>query len=406
MLKHLVVTLLVCCLLRAQENSLSVSPEPAVSIFNPQPDYSDYTNLYSQMLANPDSFNTTTFPYTANLLQSMICLYQRHLTGNGDGKQCQFTPSCSRYSYMAISGLRTVKGLVYTLDRLWRCNNSASGRYEFYGNYFLDPPVTLKPIDISIEDSQNGNINDTTYNLWLLQHREWDSAYREFLSEEFQHPSEKNRLRLAQIALNRGFHQKTINWLEGDSSTAGSFTRAIAFYRSNMFTQTMMEIENHVTDSVILDYKTAALWLIAYFNVQQNTQPQFYYRSIVVVRHYGGKEFLSRELEKINPSSVSPIVSMSLSAAIPGLGQASNGFIEDGIYALVMVGGFTYLTVHNLVSKRYGEAIAFGLGFSLTYSANLFAAYHAPERRYAINVGKILQVLLRVYDPTAPVIVK
>ena len=93
---------------------------------------------------------------------------------------------------------------------------------------------------------------------------------------------------------------------------------------------------------------------------------------------------------------------MLLSCVIPGLGQAISGFAMDGIYALIFVGGFGYLAVHNLAEGRVGETIAFGLGFSLAEYANPFGAYHAPERRYRISIGPILEMLREVIDPFRP----
>lgn len=395
--------LLFPCLNMAQENFLSKAFEPVQFSTYHDIESTNYFNLYSQMLSNPDSFNTFYSPFSPNLFQSMICLYQRYLPIGGNKNRCQFIPSCSRYSYMAIAKLGTFKGLVYSLDRLWRCNINAKGNYDYFGEYLFDPPVVM-----FLRNNNNQKINDklhdTTYMSWLLQNKEWDNVYREYLYKEFANPSADNRLKLAKISLNIGNSEKAFSWIKNDSSSDHVLIKSIALYRSSLFNQVMWEIEHYKGHHLVQTPEIAVLWLSAFLQSSTKSFTNTYYKlAVQTITQYVGRDFLSTQIYNLNKSPKSPIISLSLSIVIPGLGQSLNGFIEDGAYALLMVGGFAYLTSRNLILKRYGETLAFGFGFLLTYSANLFAAYHAPERRYEINLRKLLKTLRQIYDPWQPV---
>jgi putative component of membrane protein insertase Oxa1/YidC/SpoIIIJ protein YidD len=358
-----------------------------------------YVNMYSEMMASPDEFNVSPMPFTPNLFQSMICLYQRYAVPSQSSKRCQFVPSCSRYAYMAIDGLGSARGLLYAFDRLYRCNNSAFGLYPFYRGYLFDPPYSIE-LSANTTDSQKVvAIHDTSFAAWLLTQKEWELAYNEYLSREFEQPSQDNRLRLGKLSLNRGLSERALAWLQKDSSTDGSYARAIAYFRLGQFYRCMQETELAFPQASSIDHRVASLWLGAFLQTSAKAQSDFLDHSLRAIDHFRGNGNITKDFKEIISSSGSSVLSLSLSVLIPGLGQASNGFLEDGIWALVFVGGFGYLTAHNINAKRYAESAAFGFGFALTYSANLHAAYQSPKRSLAIRINALLQVLRGIYDP-------
>ena len=58
----------------------------------------------------------------------LILFYQKFISSQ-DLPVCNFTPSCSRFSQLAIQRYRLWKGLMLTGDRFFRCNGLA---YQYY----------------------------------------------------------------------------------------------------------------------------------------------------------------------------------------------------------------------------------------------------------------------------------
>ncbi|TAK65190.1 MAG: membrane protein insertion efficiency factor YidD, partial [Bacteroidetes bacterium] len=340
-----------------------------------------YSDLYEGMENDVDKFNSSPLPFTPNLFQAMICLYQRRGTSRYSAVRCQFTPSCSRYAYMAINGLGTIQGVTLALDRYWRCNANAFGTYPLHNGYLFDPPIKQNDVEKPLRDTIGDvRLKDTSYLAWLVHRQEWERAYNVCLEKEFETPDATNRIALAKLSLNREQPEKALLWLTDNRSESAAQLRAIAYYRSKRYYNAMRELSSQYSDSLSLNYRAASLWLSAFLQTPVKSESLFLQKALQSLEQYRGNMNITTESMDLISSSGSPTISLALSVVVPGLGQASNGFIEDGIYALLFVGGFAYLTARNIAAERYAESVAFGLGFTLAYSANLVAAYHSPER--------------------------
>lgn len=58
------------------------------------------------------------------ILFSTIKIYQKYLS---IGNNCRFQPTCSKYTYEAISKYGTIKGLYLGAKRILRCHPYSSG---------------------------------------------------------------------------------------------------------------------------------------------------------------------------------------------------------------------------------------------------------------------------------------
>lgn len=63
------------------------------------------------------------------ILLILVKIYQRIISPMFP-PSCRFTPSCSQYSYEAISQYGVLKGLWLSVKRIGRCNPWNSGGYD------------------------------------------------------------------------------------------------------------------------------------------------------------------------------------------------------------------------------------------------------------------------------------
>ena len=67
-----------------------------------------------------------------NLLISMICWYQKHISLCFTSKNihCKFYPTCSEYMKQALEKYGVFKGILLGIWRIIRCNPFAKGGYD------------------------------------------------------------------------------------------------------------------------------------------------------------------------------------------------------------------------------------------------------------------------------------
>ncbi len=63
------------------------------------------------------------------LCLALLLIYKRTLSPI-TGTRCAYTPTCSMYSYDAISKHGVVKGILMTAERLLRCTPFAKGGFD------------------------------------------------------------------------------------------------------------------------------------------------------------------------------------------------------------------------------------------------------------------------------------
>ncbi len=63
------------------------------------------------------------------LCLALLLIYKRTLSPI-TGTRCAYTPTCSMYSYDAISKHGVVKGILMTVERLCRCTPFAKGGFD------------------------------------------------------------------------------------------------------------------------------------------------------------------------------------------------------------------------------------------------------------------------------------
>jgi len=89
-----------------------------------------------------DTFGIERVNEFKTLFLTSVKLYQT-LISSQDNSVCNFTPSCSRFSSLAIRRTSFLKGLMLTSDRLQRCNGSAYHnrvyKFNLASKNFLDP---------------------------------------------------------------------------------------------------------------------------------------------------------------------------------------------------------------------------------------------------------------------------
>lgn len=70
----------------------------------------------------------------------LIGLYQKFISSQ-DGPSCNFLPSCSRFGMGCIQEYGFIRGIMFTADRLIRCNGSRSNHYhrDSVTGKYIDP---------------------------------------------------------------------------------------------------------------------------------------------------------------------------------------------------------------------------------------------------------------------------
>ncbi len=351
--------------------------------------------LYFMMLDSTDRFNKRILPFTANIFQNMLIIYQKILTSDSKAG-CQFTPSCSRYSYMALGRYGFIKGSVYMFDRLWRCNSQAYLYYPVYHNYLFDLPQkyndNLKPVTAS-------SIQGAGYVKWLINKKEYDAAYRKLLEEEYKAAAQDNKLLLARLSIIKGDYQKAAEWLEGLNSEDAGLIKADSYYLMNNFEKAKETIIPYFHANKGIEPKLACLWLHSFIEEPGKAGDKLIDTVLSAVDNVDSRLRLRDLIYDNVLNKPNGTFSLICSAIIPGSGQIINNQIEDGIYAFLFVSAFGMLTANSIIKKQYGESALFGLGFALTYSANLMAALNAPLKRQRFYLNLIHIELNKIFDP-------
>ncbi len=85
-----------------------------------------------------------------NPINSFYAFYKRFISDQ-IGAYCAFEPSCSTYSYIAVTRFGFVKGLLLTADRLMRCNGASGLETESHlvnsqtGRIIDTPEMYVRP---------------------------------------------------------------------------------------------------------------------------------------------------------------------------------------------------------------------------------------------------------------------
>lgn len=89
---------------------------------------------------NESAFYDQTNPLSL-LFIGLINLYQRFFSSQEGSATCQFRPSCSHFSSLAIKKYGPIQGVLMTGDRLLRCNRWAGGKYPYWKDqqHLYDP---------------------------------------------------------------------------------------------------------------------------------------------------------------------------------------------------------------------------------------------------------------------------
>lgn len=96
---------------------------------------------YEAFKKNESAFYDQTNPLSL-LFIGLINIYQRVFSSQEGSATCQFRPSCSHYSSLAIKKYGPVQGVLMTGDRLLRCNSWTAGRYPYWtDNRHLHDPI-------------------------------------------------------------------------------------------------------------------------------------------------------------------------------------------------------------------------------------------------------------------------
>jgi putative membrane protein insertion efficiency factor len=75
-----------------------------------------------------DVAHTISFVFSLPII--FMILFYRYLISPGLPRSCNFTPTCSQYSYEAIAKHGLLKGGLLAAKRIWRCRGSNPGGYD------------------------------------------------------------------------------------------------------------------------------------------------------------------------------------------------------------------------------------------------------------------------------------
>jgi len=352
----------------------------------------EYNYHFYRMSDSTEAFNKKPLPFTTNIFQNMIAIYQ----GNLSKGNCQFTPSCSRYSYLAYGQYGFFKGSILTLKRLWQCNSEANKYFPNLGIYLYDPP--FEPQNLNYEFI-NDRKTEKEFIPWLIKNKEYDAAYNELIKKEFFNPTYQNKMLLSRISFLKGEYKKAILWLSEENSKEATVLKAQCYYLLDNFKLSRKTLSPVLFNDISFDSSLTGLWMHSFIESPDNEDSGTLEEIFSKVSNTEKNNSLKTRIHDEVSNSSSGLVSLICSAAIPGSGQIINGQIEAGIFALIFTSVFGYLTFQTVKSEDYLDAAFFGLGFALTYSANLTAAYYAPIRKHRVNLNLIHLELNKLFDP-------
>ena len=64
------------------------------------------------------------------ILLACINFYRRHLSSMKGYSSCKYYPTCSEYAKQAVMKYGVIKGCLYSIKRIIRCNPFSKGGYD------------------------------------------------------------------------------------------------------------------------------------------------------------------------------------------------------------------------------------------------------------------------------------
>lgn len=336
------------------------------------------TDLRARFLEDPYLFNTTTLPPSPNFFQSLLSIYQRRPRH----ALCQFTPSCSRYAYIAFALKSSPSAVVASFERFYRCNTSAWKRYPVWKGFLLDPPEGFLADEPSAVGCPAALTPKRDFGLWLLQNGEWQAAHNYYLVGRFQESTHESRVGLALSLLRLNRPREAQRWLQPDSSTSETLLLAHACRRTGDSERALnmgLRLERSARESWLRKCG-ASVALAAALDIGTEAAADSVRSTLAVLFDEEELPAFTAQLEHVCGSTPGWLSALA-SALLPGSGQAINGYVADGITALTACTFLGWATAAAFRDGNTPGGLFFGGLFLFGYTANVHAARTAPAVR-------------------------
>jgi len=334
---------------------------------------------------NPKKYNREPLSFTSNTFLNSIVCYQ-YVQKALNKYACRFYPSCSRYTYLSIERFGYFKGLSKGIDRISRCNGSASlCDYPMIGNYFFDP------IDLNYE--YNG-IYSTLYSWkeekksiyldWLIENEEYDIAYTYQLKKYFQDQSLHNRIILAKISLLKNDYKKVKKLLNNEIDSESIFLKAYCEFKEFNYDKSILILNN-----IYNKENNSRLLLLANYIGNDNLKN---IDNLLFNNSSNIDEDLYNKIQSLkNSYKISPYYFAFSSSVVPGSGQILAGFIVDGLVSFISNTYFGYDFYKNIEDGNVESSIISGSLFALFYTGNIVGGYYSKRRNIEFQKLTILK---------------
>ena len=315
--------------------------------------------------------------------------------------QCQFNPSCSEYSSIAIKEFGITKGLLMTTDRLIRCSggHASSNDYPYQKQKFIDRPKNHslfgdgKLWSLGITDSYS-DIKIETDTIFSFALSLFESGELQLSQFELLHISFNNRdsIVIAKTNLLLGVNEfltsKSIKTLDYLSEMDKIENKHIKF---NYF----------ILKYLISDLQNLNTYSINLCKQYSDTFSSDILQRLMVYSYYKNFE-LENAIDKINNINVnykdvgfdtipkymtenfdknikSPALAGILSAIIPGTGYIYSGRLKEGVSAL-LINGLLGVGIYSLFdSGNVGSGILTSMICFPFYLGNIIGSANAAE---------------------------
>lgn len=351
-------------------------------------------------------------PITSNWLFSF---YKRIISPLQGKNVCNFSPTCSQFSWQAINKYGFPLGLVMTADRLLRCNPSAwqylgAYYYSLKDNRIFDPPenhylfnqsavtTTSEKNAVWLEPNSVQNFAD-----YLFRTGDFARARAEYKRLFFLTTNKKIK-QYAQLMIgesylaNQEFNNGLLTFFNLDELSLIDFKKynqARCYFGLGEYRKTRELLFSVQDTGLSCRVKILTGW--SYFKEKKfvagaNTFTAFANDSLLKnLTDFNGKDLTRR----------SRLLSTTLSTILPGLGQIYSGRVGDGLYSLLTIATTATLSYYYWQNPEKDQSrVKFSLFAFLTglfWAGNIYGANIAARdyneyqiRRYLTQIECIL----------------
>ena len=351
-------------------------------------------NLLAQELVDGRIVSSVSYDKD-NSANSMIDIYQRHLSGLKNGN-CAMYPSCSNFGLMVFNDKPFLEAMTLVSDRLMRCSHDnkmydVTYKYGLRSNidypYYKTMPGDLQQQRALYTDVLKYNVDSTLMFVnYLINNQDYNSALLEIRRKEFfSAANEKYAAKklICYRALNefeKGIYEYEVLMPDSLAKTAPVVCEAAKlYYSSGDYNKTISVVDKGLEEELVFDDRVDVLKATSYAQLGDYNNSIFYFNKSTNL----GDDVRKRSIEIVeqlkNIKYKKPALAKWLSI-IPGAGYLYAGHKGSALTSFIVNGLLMYATYSSIKNENYGVAGILGVVSLSFYIGNINGAGRSAIR--------------------------